>query len=47
MWLRLRTQLLAVERRLGHQERADRIAGELRQILQVADRDFGLLRGLN
>jgi serine/threonine-protein kinase len=47
MWLRLRTQLLAIERRLGHTDRAHQIERELRQWLQVADSDFGLLRSLN
>jgi hypothetical protein len=46
-WLRLPARLLALERRMGHRDRADQVARELRQMLQVADSDFGLLRDLN
>ena len=47
IWLRMRGRLLWLERQLGHSARAREIEEELRQLLQVADRDFGLLRLLN
>jgi uncharacterized membrane protein len=42
-----RGRLLWLQRQLGHSARAREIEEELRQLLQVADRDFALLRLLN
>lgn len=46
-WLRVRTRLLDIERRLGHADRTEQIEQELRQLLVVADSEFVLLRELN
>jgi serine/threonine-protein kinase len=39
-WLQARAHLLAIERRLGHFERADAISHQLQRLLEVADPDF-------
>lgn len=46
-WLRLRARSLDVERHLGHTDSAAAIERELRELLQVADPDFALLRELH
>lgn len=46
-WLRLRARSLDVERHLGHTDRAAAIERELRELLQVADPDFAMLRELH
>jgi tetratricopeptide (TPR) repeat protein len=45
-WLQARAHLLAIERRLGHVERADTIARQLQRLLAVADRDFVIRQAL-
>jgi hypothetical protein len=47
IWLRLRAKLLALERQLGHRDRAVEIELELRELLVAADPDFALRRDLN
>ena len=47
LWLRMRARLLWLERQLGHSDRVAQIEQELRQLLQVADPDFALLRVLH
>ena len=47
LWLRMRARLLWLERQLGHSDRVAQIEQELRQLLQVADPDFALLRALH
>jgi hypothetical protein len=39
-WLQARAHLLNLEQRLGHADRVDAIARQLRRLLVAADQDF-------
>ena len=45
--MRLRARLLDIERQIGHTDRAAAIERELRELMQVADPDFAILRELH